>query len=301
MNSPIKAHQAINNLQVLYKADFSDIHEGVLRSLEATEEIQQLRQTIQSTIPNSDWQVIRSEILTQLEQLLDIELYPILIDSWKTHQDVSRELNVQQESGVNEISIVNLDPHEIKSTHSPCLSITIGNNTHLMRSFIGITLKLKGVTLIITNGEIDEVVSGTVEGKGFMQYQNATLIEKDFLEFSIAGITATDETTGDLSTNESKFSNNPLLAKGNDHHIDNPLNQPTSTRQEQTSPPASSTSSSRATDAQNIQSSPALKPKSAFSKILQFIIGVSLALLAVYLFWILTDSTTIKPSFLLVF
>lgn len=290
MNSEIKTHQTthytINNLQALYKADFSHIDEGVLRSLEATEEIQQLRQDIKSTIPNSDWRVIRSEILTQLEQLLDIELYPILIDSWKTHQDVNREINAQQESGVNEISIVNLDSHEIKSTHSPCLSITIGSDTRLMRSFIGITLILKDVILIIKNGEINEVVSGTVEGKGFMQYQNATLIEKDFLEFSIAGITATTEK---LSTNESKSSNDSLLTdtKDKDNHTDNPLSQPTSNRQEHTS---TSTASS-ATASQNIQPSSTSKPKSAFSKVLQFIIGVSLALFAVYLFWILRNES----------
>ena len=290
MNSDINTNTGITNLQALYKADFSHISEGVLRSLEATEEIQQLRHDIKTTVPNSDWRTIRSEIIKEMEQLLDIELYPILKDSWKTHQDVSREIEAQQESSdseVNTVSIVNLDQHEIKSTHSPYLSINMGDKTHLLRVFIGITLNLNNVTLVLKNGEIDEVVSGTVDGKGFMQYQNATLIEKDFLQFDIAGITgaAINVLNKENRSSVSDPSNNELSNK-NKKNTEQQANNALSNKL-QTSPLVPAQQISQPNSKPNAQPISPPRRKSVFSKLLQFIIGVVLALFAVYLFWTL--------------
>lgn len=237
----------INNLQALYKADFKHLSETVIRDLEATEEIQQLRSDIKAQIPGSNWTLIRLELLIELEKLLDIKLMPILVESWKTHQDVSREINAQQTSDSDEKTIVNLADHEIRSSHSPSLTITIGDNEHPMRTFIGITLNLSQVSLLIQQGEIRKILSGTVKGTGFMQYQNATLVEKDFLAFDITGAIS-EENASSVIPHENKQPSSHSLTR----------------------------------DSQQTTSSP---KASASSNMLQFIIGISIALLAVYLFW----------------
>ncbi len=252
----------INNLQTLYKANFSHLPETAIRDLEATEEIQLLRSDIKAQIPGSNWTNIRVEILKEMQLLLDIKLQPIFIESWQTHQDVIREINVQKQSATDEISILNLSDHEIRSTHSPSLNITIAETVHPMRAFIGITLMLRDVSLIVQHGKIKEILSGTVNGKGFMQYQNATLIEKEFLDFDIAGKIA-DEITKDSSvpipelpteanTLSSPSTDQPPVPQKNQPHLDKDSER---------------------------------KKSALSSNMIQFIIGVSIALIAVYLFW----------------
>jgi len=238
----------IKNLQALYKADFKHLAEAVIRDFEATEEIQQLRRDIKTHIPGSNWTIIRLELLIEMQKLLDIELLPILIDSWKTHQDVIREIEAQEKSSDDtppQKAIVCLNDHEIRSSHSPSLDITIEEKVLPIRTFIGMTLELSDVSLLIQQGEIKEILSGTVKGKGFMQYQNATLIEKDFLAFDITGGT-TQELP--LENNQQEHKSSPQT--------------PQSTRPQ-----------------------PAHKSPSASSNMLQFIVGISIALVAVYLFW----------------
>lgn len=243
------------NLHTLYNADFRHLSETILRNLETTEEIQQLRQTVKANIPGSNWSLLRSEILAQTQQLLEIDLYPILITSWESHQDVAREMGtlkrlLKADPKNDTTTIVDLDEHEIKSTYSPSLSIRIGEKIHLLRSFIAVTFNLKGVSLKIQRGEITKILSGDLSGKGFMQYQNATLIEKDFLTFSLTGLTASpaiepitqDSPVVTLTHNNPQNSNQPIL----------------------TSPP---------------------QKTSASTNMIQFFLGISLALLAIFLFW----------------
>ncbi|MEE9351362.1 MAG: hypothetical protein V3U78_03790 [Thiotrichaceae bacterium] len=246
----------IKNLQDLYKADFKHLPEVVIRDLEATEEIQQLRRDIKEKVPGSNWTHIRAEVLLEMQQLLDIKLQPILVESWKTHQDVDREIYIQNKTVSDEKAIVSLSDHEIRSTHSPRLNIKIGDTKHPMRTFIAITLNLRDVSLVIQHGEIKEILTGTVKGKGFMQYQNATLIEKEFLGFDIAGKIDASTTT------------------------DNVVAEPLTTIQADTPQGITPVPTPQVTPRQ--ESTSATSPT---SNMVQFIIGVSIALIAVFLFW----------------
>ena len=254
----------INNLQALYKADFKHLSETVIRDLEATEEIQQLRRDIKKQVPGSNWTLIRLELLIELEKLLDIKFQPILIESWKTHQDVSREIAAQEQSDDDVRAIVNLEEHEIRSSHSPSLNITIGESIYPMRTFIGITLQLSDVSLLIQQGKITKILSGTVKGKGFMQYQNATLIEKDFLDFDITGKVINDDATTVATMTDDVFT------------------QPIETDKPQI---GSNTEPSTVLASESLSQSAPQRPTSVSSNMLQFIIGISIALIAVYLFW----------------
>lgn len=255
----------INNLQELYKADFSNLPETVLRDLEATDEVRQLRQDIKTHVSAGSWPQTRSVLLKQLQGLLDIPLKPILIESWKTHQDVEREIQAQQDSGDTALAMVTLEDHEIRSSHMPAVTVKVRDNIHTLRCFIGITLQLKDVSLTLQQGEIREVLSGTARGHGFIQYQNATLLEKDFLDFDLSGnYTTADEPQsppplplGDSQANKKE----PEQSTGSPA-------QPVTTTQADTS---------RSTK----QSSPSLLS----SSMIQFLIGISIALIAVFIFW----------------
>lgn len=251
----------LTTLTELFKPNFQKLSAKTLIELESTEEFRELREQIHQELPKGNWEIIRSELLRQVGTLLDIDVQPILLESWKTHQDVEREINKQLSSDDYVTHILSLDDHDIRSSHTPNLELQIGNKlTGHLRIFIGVVFNLKNVSLKIQYGDIQEILSGTVQGHGFMQYQNATLIEKDFLAFDISGpvermtkheITATDDDIPELPTEPAP----------------EPETQVTVAPIKTHSPP------------------PPKPEETVKSNMLQFAFGILLALLAVFLFW----------------
>ena len=190
-------------IKSLLNADFTQLSASSMRDFESTENIQHLRRSLQENVPDHQWEIIRQQVLSQAEQLLDIPLHPILVKSWRAHDAVKREIEQQQANSANhKESIVVLDSHEIRSTHSPTLVTTVGkNNTIPLRFFIGVVLQLKHVSIKIQQGEITAILAGVMSGNGFMQHQNITLLEADFLQIKLAGkISYTANTTNTTNT-----------------------------------------------------------------------------------------------------
>lgn len=251
--------KTINKLINLFETDFRLLPEKVIRDFEATEEVQKLRRDIKHKVPHANWTTIREELLKELQKLLDLKLQPIFVESWKSHQDVVREIDHQLEEQSNESALVSLTDHEIRSSHSPSLLVQIEDTTHPLRTFIGLSFNLSDVTLKIQHGEIQEIISGTANGSGFFQYQNATLIEQDFLNFSIADRIKNTRTRN--SDNEEALTPEDLHSTDASDQESNKLD---------TDEPAEQAASS---------------PVSLKTNMIQFIIGVSIALIAVFLFW----------------
>lgn len=252
----------LTTLTDLFKPNFNELSAKTLMELESTEEFRQLRDQIHQELPKGNWEIIRRELLRQVGTLLDIDIQPILIESWKTHQDVERELKKQQTAKHPETHIIILDDHDIRSSHTPSLELQIGNKlTGHLRVFIGIVFNLQNVSLKLDNGEITEILSGNIKGHGFMQYQNATLIEKDFLAVDINGpVTENSEASKSASTDTTITAETPIRT--------------TTTGKTQVSVAPITT-----------HSSPPKPEDTVKSNMFQFAFGVLLALLAVFLFW----------------
>lgn len=265
-------------IKSLLAADFTQLSASNINSFESTDNIQQLQQSLQTNAPDHQWSIIRQEVLTQAEQLLDIELHPILVKSWHTHQAVKREIEQQQTTPNNhQASIVVLDAHEIRSTHSPTLSTKVGqSDTINLRFFIGVVLQLNNVSLKIQQGEIKTILAGVMSGCGFMQYQNATLIEKDFLRFKLAGdITYVIDKINNKMVGEIRGEKKNKVPKMISPPIATP--QPQQARQK-----IPSTNTVDITTENRYEE----KPSSTLQKnLIQFILGVLLAIVALFIFW----------------
>lgn len=269
-------------IKLLLNADFTQLSASSMRDFESTDNIQQLRRSLQENVPDHQWDIIRQQVLTQAEQLLDIPLQPILVKSWRAHDAVKREIERQQANNANhEESIVVLDSHEIRSTHSPTLVTTVGkNNTIHLRFFIGVVLQLRHVSIKIQQGEVTTILAGVMSGNGFMQHQNITLIEADFLQIKLAGEVSYKTDTvdnaiaapiADIAAAAAERKPEPLLPTSkttNDNSVDdNTVEITTENRYEK-------------------------KPASAFKRnITQFILGVLLALIALFIFWQVAQGT----------
>ncbi len=263
-------------IKSLLNADFTQLSASSMRDFESTDNIQHLRRSLQENVPDHQWEIIRQQVLSQAEQLLDIPLHPILVKSWRTHDAVKREIEQQQANSANhEESIVVLDSHEIRSTHSPTLVTTVGKNKTIpLRFFIGVVLQLKHVSIKIQQGEITAILAGVMSGNGFMQHQNITLLEADFLQIKLAGeISYTANTTKMDSHTTQDMADEHIAAPvadittrtmstvTNDRVDDHAIEITTENRQEK-------------------------QPVGAFKRnITQFILGILVAVIALFIFW----------------
>lgn len=281
--------ERITTIKSLLNSDFIPLPPHSIRDFEKTDNVQQLRQLLQKNMPDHQWNIVRNEILEQISLLLDIPLHPILVKSWHNHLAVKREVEQQYANPDNhEESIVVLDAHEIRSTHSPTLATHVGQGESIdLRFFIGVVLQLKNISLKIQQGEITAVLAGVMSGCGFMQYQNATLLEKDFNDFKLAG--AISYTLNKPNTTEdivqpirNDVINNTL---GQDPPIVNnkvdiiPYREPQQIK---------SYSSDMSTDitTENRHAQKKLSTPTTFkTSVMQFMLGVLIAVMALFVFW----------------
>ena len=274
-------------IKALLNADFTQLSASSMRDFESTDNIQQLRRSLQENVPDHQWDIIRQQVLAQAEQLLDIPLHPILVKSWRTHNAVKREIERQQANSANhEESIVVLDSHEIRSTHSPTLVTTVGKNNRIhLRFFIGVVLHLKHVSIKIQQGEITAILAGIMSGNGFMQHQNITLIEADFLQIKLAGkISYRSKSKARSITNEitsvTSHATQNTAKNTADEHIAAPIVDITTTND-------------RVDDYVNdnaieitTENRYEKQPVSSFKRnITQFILGILVAVIALFIFW----------------
>lgn len=271
----------IKTIKSLLEADLTQLSPQYIHDFEHTDLIQQLRQYLQRTVPDHQWPLIRDEMFSQMEQLLAIPLPPILVKSWHTHEAVKRAIAQQQANPDNdEASIVVLDAHEIRSTHSPTLTTKIGQNQTIdLRFFIGVVLQLKNISLKIQHGEINSVLAGVMSGNGFMQYQNATLIEHQFRHIKLAGDIELIPETPPEAIVTPKRSAIPTSKQQQPHNTQTPANRDDINTTDKHNP---------TTHKAKKQAKPATE-KTALqtlkTSVIQFTLGVILALVLLFLFW----------------
>jgi len=274
----------IQTIKSLLNADFTQLSASSMRDFESTDNIQQLRRSLQKNVPDHQWSIIRQHVLAQTEQLLDIPLHPILVKSWLTHNAVKREIEQQQtNSAHHEESIVVLDSHEIRSTHSPTLTTKVGQETINLRFFIGIVLQLKHISLKIQQGEIKAILAGVMSGNGFMQHQNITLIEADFLRIKLAG-----EITYSPHTSHPKKIESTTTRESDKEPVSNTPPLITDITPEGLHDTDNTQAAGTADNAVEITTENRYKqqPPSVFKRnVTQFILGFMLAAVALIIFW----------------
>lgn len=240
-------NNACTTLNNLFKIDFSKLPESTLQHLDNTEIIRHLRQAVEEKTKGLDWQSVRQEFIQQLEPLLDIRLQAILVDTWQTLEQVKTAIKIQREGG-NKNTVIKLAAHNICSTHTPSLVINYHDQEFIIQLFVAIDLDIEDLTLKLHNGKITKILTGFAKGKGIIQYQNITLRESEILQFSLASNVQSKALPPPVVSNP-KENKQPAYAGIEDDKV-------------------------------------IAKAKWApLSNTLQFIIGIAIALVAVYIFW----------------
>lgn len=229
----------------------------VVEAFIAADTLTELRRSIQHRLPALDWEAVQKQILNQVETLLDKPLWDILYPAWEEHDDVKKFIHEQSfdEDGVLGIAV--LTDHELRSSYAPTIDINLnGDSQGVLCFFLGVKLDLIDITLKINKGKIEEVLSGTINGHIILQHQNATFIDQSFINKNIADLKhPIKHASVDQILGASDFGDNSISVKL--------PSKPTYHRP-------------KTTEYNNKK-----------SNIIQFLLGIAISLMAIFLFWLL--------------
>lgn len=185
-----------STLYKLLKPEFSSFFEEYSSNQDAPapdsglrHDFRHLRQQLEQSSSDLDWQTVQLEIQQQLQQLLDIQVFEVLVSAWSQQTAVETVIKRQQEQTPNEVAVVPLPPHKIRSDHKPVLRILI-NQQQIIEVTLDIRLlfKLRGVVLKINHGKICSIMTGEAIGVGRVSHRNIPLAESRINSFKLLAL-----------------------------------------------------------------------------------------------------------------
>lgn len=126
------------------------------------------------------------QLIMKICEAMDIEIGDILVWGWRKQREILQYRNKENPPGGSHK--VPLIEHTLVSKHFPTIQPVI-NEVPIAKLKFDITLKLKmkGVMLVIQDGKIVEVMTGTCTGNGSIAYAGFTILEKKTAPYSLPG------------------------------------------------------------------------------------------------------------------
>lgn len=175
-----------NNVTVkkMLNADLTQLPPSVLKQIDEEKKFKYISQCLKKGGYKLNWEKVRSEILEQMEGLLDTPLHSILTRSWEGYEKIQKIAFEQIDSGLSTISIVPLCSHKICSRQCPQITLSI---EHYDKVILPITVDLKlmlsNVVVKLQYGKITNIIAGTCQGIGIVKYENIKLIKQKISAF----------------------------------------------------------------------------------------------------------------------
>jgi len=137
--------------------------------------------------PIPGWRMLSGAAVHQMAGLLDISLLDILVGAWNKSYALGQQLEKSLKSPGKDI-FLQLAEHKITSKHEPYLSLVKdGHEIGRLPFSVSVELVLQGAVLRIRDGEIKDVETGRIKGKGSLKCGGATLVDKELQPISVPG------------------------------------------------------------------------------------------------------------------
>lgn len=235
----------------LIESDFNQLPQNVITDFSSTDTIEVVKQKVKNLAPDAEWGVIESQLLSQIESLLNKPILDVLQDAWKDNHEVNALMSNGDELEQSQTGISLLSDHEIKSTYNPTLDVNLnGEAIGQLRFFLGIKLDLEDVSVKVSDDGVLEVLSGKADGQIVLQHQNATFVDQAFQDSNLA------ELQGRLAQIEQQVMSDSEIVE----------------------------SQSQQSEVDVVKASKKGRSKSNF---MQFMLGIGISLMALFLFWLL--------------
>jgi hypothetical protein len=174
-------------LNQLIKPDFQSLLG--MDAEQASEGVKSLQTVLNNKPGEYQWQLIQQEMTQQLTSLLNISLDTILSRAWEKNEKIQAIIQKQKETGSEELAVIPLHEHKIRSDHRPKLNVLVdGEKVSDIPLTVRVVLKLHDVILKIQYGSIQTVIAGFAEGLAVLYHYQHKVKEQLIDRFDLVGM-----------------------------------------------------------------------------------------------------------------
>lgn len=131
--------------------------------------------------------VVGDTLLELAPELLDISIPEILVRAWSRLVSL-REYADPEKHPPDEVSLVPLVEHTVRSAHHPKVEVRLGESlVHTVVFDTVVELAIEGATVEVQAGAIRAIRTGTVQGTGTVSVAGQPLVRKETSEIELAG------------------------------------------------------------------------------------------------------------------
>jgi hypothetical protein len=174
-------------LQAVFATQEIQLSESDREDLEQEQDILSIKHNVIEDFSDQQWQIVVSELGANLAGCLDIGIPNILLNAWKTTNELARYCDTQQYPPGDSV-LVPLAEHVIESEHHPAIEIFIKKQRIGKIGFtVKLKLKLEGFLLKVQDCKIKSITAGTCRASGSIQLKKLTLAEVESRKITLPG------------------------------------------------------------------------------------------------------------------
>ena len=139
---------------------------------------QSFQESVSKEVKTIKWPAAMPDVTEKICELFDVKLPDLFLVSWKKADDL-RKVLAESKKTPEVTKYLELVDHSIRSEHHPYIEARIRNMPVKKIEFaVKLSFKLKGFVLKIKAGEIEEMLTGSCEVEGKVEYAGLTIAEK---------------------------------------------------------------------------------------------------------------------------
>ena len=159
-------------------------------SLASGPEANQIKAALAKAAPGLPLGTLVEGISKAVQDALDIPVTDVVIGAWQRARDLRAALETTRESA-EATALVPLLSHAITSEHRPYVDIVVEGVPLARLVFpVKVEFRLEGVVVRVRQGQIADILAGSIQVKGTLKFGDFVLFEKALAPISIPGALA---------------------------------------------------------------------------------------------------------------
>jgi len=135
----------------------------------SSERVKDLEKALRKEFDSFKWTASMPDVVSKIAELLDIPVSSVFVESWKKSIAIQKALDESKAAPGDEL-YVSLAEHTVNTTQHPYISVQISKlPPKKIPLTVAVSFLLRGVTLKIQRGEIQEIRTGSCEVEGKLE------------------------------------------------------------------------------------------------------------------------------------
>lgn len=149
--------------------------------------IERAKEAIQNELTGFEIpQVFYEMLIRRLCEALNLEIGELLVKGYQKHHEIIQYRDKENpESGFHQVNLVE---HSLESKHSPKFEVLVNKQPRIGLTFeVTLQLKFSGGVLLIRDGKIMKITTGSCKGSGKIDFEGVTILKKETAAYDLPG------------------------------------------------------------------------------------------------------------------